>query len=1188
MKKFSIKLRSALIGLLYGSMCSAPAFADDIEIYTGSAGVSTAATANILFVLDTSGSMNGSIVGAPADYISGTTYVGCFDANRVYVEDNLLLNAKKYCTSSRYDITTIDQFNVSAFKCAKGVDALDKTGFYIDRIAQLRTSTTTRGKGNKKTTTTTTSWSSVSRIQDNSLTDPVECQADQGLHGASSGDGKPYATDITGAGGWQSGASGAVNWSRTGSSETAYTGNYLNQIVEGGGVTVSTRLRVMQDALTDVVNASSGVNIGLMRFSSDGEGGLVVAPMGSIADDSHKANFLLELEKMYHQGSTPLGESYYEAVAYLQGKDVDYGDNSEVWQYVNPGTSTSLENIKRLSHSDSRMTSDSSRYQSPISNTCQKNYIVLLTDGEPTSDDPSSKLGTIGVTGSCNAIGTGWCLEEIANSIGSKDQSSVTGNQYISTFTIGLDIASAAALLQGTADASKKATGIGEYYPAEDAESLTTAFANIVTQVLDVDTSFSSPAVSVNAFNRSTHLDDLYFTLFKPGDNQHWDGNLKKYKLKFYIDINDDDGDGDKTERLPYIADANSDAPAIDKATGFFKDSAVSYWTDTNAIGPDGAAVGPDGKRVEAGGAKSRINATRNVYTITGSYTGTDGVFVPVVQALTATANAVDKANASLTEELLDIVGTPQVVAGIDYRDTLLDWAAGLDVFDQNTDGDTTDAFQHMGDPLHAEPALVQYGEVSGVADLVAYVATNDGYLHAFDADDGAELFSFIPQELLRDLSIAMEDKGGSKLYGLDGNVVAWIKDIDKDGTVEAADGDRVYLYLGMRRGGSNIYALDVTSRTEPKLLWMIQGGVGDYEELGYTWSSINVEKVKDGTTEKTVLVFGGGYDDAQDSASVRTADAFGRAVFIADATTGERLWVGSATGDTVVSEMKYSIPARVKPLDISGDGYIDRIYAADMGGQIFRFDINNTNDASLASSITGGRIADLAGASAADARRFYYPPDVALVDDPNGKYHGIVISSGFRANPLNEVIHDRIYMLKDKNTGLISTGYTTLTEASLQDVTDNLAGGNSATDAARSAELANIAAKEGWYIDLDDEDTGTWVGEKGLAEPLIIEGVAIVTTYVPDFTVSVDSCTPAAGNGKVFFLDIFDATPAFPQDVDKRPQRHINLVRGGMPPSPNVIITKGGEPTLCVGTECQQADFGLGVRKTYWYEVER
>ncbi|MCG6937282.1 MAG: hypothetical protein LJE83_03820 [Gammaproteobacteria bacterium] len=1184
--KISIKLQSVLIGMLYGALSGSLAFADDIEIYTGAAGGSTVATANILFVLDTSGSMSSEVVGVPADYDSSTTYTGCFDANRLYVEDNLLSNAYNYCNNSHYDINTIDQFNGSAFKCNAATTALADTGLYIDRIAQLRTTTTTRrGRGRRGGggTTTSTSWSSVNRIENNYLTEPVECEADAGIHGEAAGDGEPYATDSAGAGGWQSGSSGAVTWGRTGSAETVYAGNYLNQIVQGGGVASSTRLRVMQDALSDVISGSTGINIGLMRYSSNGAGGLVVTPMGSIDDATHKANFLLELEKMYHNGVTPLAETYYEAVSYMQGDSVDYGDSSTVMQYIDPATSTDTESVDRLSHDGSRIAAGSSTYDSPISDTCQKNYIVLLTDGLPNNDNPEGRLGNIGVTGSCSAIGTSNCLEEIASSIASNDQSStVDGEQIISTFTIGLDISDAAALLQGTANASKTASGAGEYYPADDAVSLTTAFASIVTQVLDVDSTFSSPAVSVNAFNRSTHLEDLYFTLFKPGNNEHWDGNLKKYKLKFFTDTSDIDGDGDTTESLPYIADANSDSPAVDDNTGFFKDSAVSYWTSS--------ADSPDGKAVSIGGAKGAMTATRNVYTFSGNYTDTDGVLVPAEQNLTASANAVDKANASLTDVLLDTVAKPNKVAGIPYRETLLDWAAGLDVFDMDADGSTTDAYRHMGDPLHSEPALVQYGEISGVPDLVAYVATNDGYLHAFNVSNGAEIFSFIPQELLPDLSTAMENTGNQKLYGLDGSIAAWIKDVDKDGTVEPADGDRVYLYFGMRRGGSNIYAMDVTVRSAPKLLWMIEGGSGDYAELGDTWSTVNVEKVKDGNTEKTVLIFGGGYDTTQDSVSVRTTDAFGRAVFIADALTGERLWIGSASGDTAISEMLYSIPARVKPLDISGDGFIDRLYAVDMGGQIFRFDINNNNGAALSSSITGGRIADLADDTAAGARRFYYPPDVALVDDPAGRYHGLIISSGYRAHPLNQTIHDRIYMLKDKNTGLISSGYTLLDN--LKDVTDNLAGGNSGAygdataDAARSAELALISAADGWYIDLDDENTGSWVGEKGLSEPLIIEGRAVVTTYVPDYTTSFDTCAPRAGYGKVFFLDMIDATPAFPSNLDLRPERHINLTRGGIPPSPNAIITKGGEPTLCIGAECQKAEFGLGVRKTYWYEV--
>ena len=404
-----------------------------------------------------------------------------------------------------------------------------------------------------------------------------------------------------------------------------------------------------------------------------------------------------------------------------------------------------------------------------------------------------------------------------------------------------------------------------------------------------------------------------------------------------------------------------------------------------------------------------------------------------------------------------------------------------------------------------------------------------------------------------------------------------------------------------MRRGGKNIYALKVTDQDNPELLWVIKGGEGEYTELGQTWSTVTLGKVRHSGSDKTVLIFGGGYDLDQDSVSVTTEDDEGRSVYIADAETGARLWTAGQDATTPTPNMNFSIPARINALDISGDGYTDRLYAVDMGGQVFRFDIDNYSTGALNGNIIGGRIADLADAStavadrvAADARRFYYPPDVALINADDGPYHGLVLSSGYRAHPLDDEIHDRIYMLKDRNTSAVTdvSDYSygasgPLKESDLHNATANLAGGDGATDAVRDAELANLTAEEGWYIYLDDEDnSGSWLGEKGLAEPLIIEGTAIITTYTPNLNTSTTSCDPQIGLGKIYFMNILDATPAFPSDLDVRSERHVELTRGGIPPSPNVIITKGGEPTLCVGTECQAAEFGLGVRKTYWYEV--
>jgi len=1145
MLKITHKIKLILAGVLVGIIVSAPVFADDTEIYSTASNITQKTQPNVLFVLDTSGSMSDPTYSRPA-YDPATDYSGgsaCYDKDRVYAMRppySLLTYANDFCGSGwlsgsfNYYIT---QVNRSAVKC-KAADTLDTTGSYLGSLSQYR-------KG---------AWQNdFTKPATKDLSDYVECEADSGIDGQYAGSAKKWASSSNGP--WSSSPGDSINWGNVGTSNTFYSGNYLNYIINVPATYGKSKIQVMQDVISNLVNSTTGINIGLMRFDKyNAEGGMVVAPMEDIA--TSRSGFISALTAMTAYGATPLAETFYESAMYYEGKAVDYGLTSQ------PVHSISTSRIGNM-------------YKSPITDACQKNFTILLTDGYANNDDlngggnRSARLQKLNLT-SCN----GDCLDEIAGSIGSNDQSStLKGKQVISTYTIGFQVNTQ--LLQDTANASFKATGTGKYLLASNASTLTKAFNDIMVDINKADTTFAAPAVSVNAFNRTTHLNDLYFTLFKPGKGAHWDGNFKKYKLAFFVDKNDVNKNGNTTERLPFIEDASKQA-AVDPTTGFFKKGSISYWTKGL----------PDGSDVTAGGAASLLTNTRKVYTYTGAYNNNNGVLIPSSNAvLTTTANAVAKTNTAITAAMLGITGMSDKIAGTPRIETLLDWAAGIDVLDQyGTPGTTTDARTVMGDPLHSEPALVQYGGTVTNPDLVAYVATNDGYLHAFNTKDGSEIFSFIPQELLPHLNTLMDDSSGKKTYGLDGNVVAWVDDKNGDGIINGSD--HVYLYVGMRRGGRNIYALDVTDRNNPKLLWVIKGGTGDYAELGQTWSSINVEKVKDGSTVKTVLIFGGGYDTNQDSVAVRTKDSMGRAVYIADATTGKRLWMAGQGGDLPLADMQYSVPARVKPLDLSGDGLVDRLYVADMGGQIFRFDINNDNNASLSSSITGGRIADLAGSGKTDARRFYYPPDVALIAE-KGKspYLALAIASGYRAHPLNTTIHDRIYVLKDKDIYTTPASYTTLTESDLYDATLNLVAGNGTKTQKASAKKA-IAASDGWYIKLDDgTNSNTYVGEKGLAEALIINGTAVVTTYTPATAGSSNSCLPPVGSGKAYFLDILDGSAAYPSNLDKRVDRVQGLARSGIPPTPTVMITKDGVPTLCIGTECQSAKFGLGVRKTFWYE---
>ncbi|MDH5735763.1 MAG: PilC/PilY family type IV pilus protein, partial [Gammaproteobacteria bacterium] len=827
-------------------------------------------------------------------------------------------------------------------------------------------------------------------------------------------------------------------------------------------------------------------------------------------------------------------------------------------------------------------------YDSPVdpdAAECQKQFIIMLSDGEPTSDwSADSKIQAMltaaagGTATTCDGTGDGHCLDDLAKNLNEDGFSAYLGaadgtvnDVHIQTYTVGFDISST--LLQRAGE-----LGGGGYKEARDSSDLLSTLLELINEIKGIDTSFAAPAVSVNAFNRTTHRSDLFFTLFQPSIKQHWNGNFKKYRLTF-------DAAG-----VPSIYDANNRL-AVDDASGFFSETAMSYWTPTT----DGA----DGKATAEGGAASVLTASRKIFTNLGT-----------TNVLSATSNIVQDSNTGLTMDVLGIAGKTAA-----ERTELIKWANGLE-----QDGVTPRRI--MGDPLHGQPSLIQYGgtfdadtgaELS--VDITAFVATNDGYLHAFDVTTGAEKFAFIPAELLPNLDLLKTNVQGDKIYGLDGTINALVKDLDQDGIIidsnGAVDGnDKVYIYFGMRRGGSNYYGMDVTDRNNPVLMWTIKGGVdangnaidtslGDYSGLGQTWSTPEIRKIKYQGSDLDVLIFGGGYDLDQDNVTIRTVDDKGRGIYIVNAMTGQLLFrIGpDANAGLQLADMQYSIPSDITAVDSNGDDYVDHLYVGDMGGQVFRIDISNTRgaaaDATFAGMITGGRIANLAGVTEVENRRFYYPPDVALMKKKTGGLEfNLVISSGYRAHPTNKVIQDRIYMMRDLPISGAPTTYVTLTESNLFDTTENTIG-DGATQAEKDTAAASLAAAKGWYISLN-----VTTGEKGLTKPLIFDGEVFFTTYEPfdasTAVVSTSSCQPPQGNGYLYHINLNDGSPASDPaaivdhtsdditcNVDAR---CTSLKRSGIPADPTAIMTKDGE-AVCVSTECSELEASSKHQRLYWFQ---
>jgi type IV pilus assembly protein PilY1 len=707
------------------------------------------------------------------------------------------------------------------------------------------------------------------------------------------------------------------------------------------------------------------------------------------------------------------------------------------------------------------------------------------------------------------------------------------------------------------------------YFTADDTVGLTNAFTAIINEVLATDSTFTSPAVSVNAFSQTLNRNDLYFTLFRPEGGPHWDGNLKKYRLGFDVDT-----DG---RTFPVIEDVNGQ-PAINPNTGFFAPTAQSYWSS-----------GIDGGDVRLGGSASVLTNTRNVYTYTDSAPPDD-------EALTLPSNAVNETNAAITDVMLGLaVGDP-------FRDDLLRWARGVDI-----DGDYGAAggarFQ-MGDPLHSQATVVQYGGTSANPDLSIFFSSNDGYLHAINELDGTELFSFVAPEMLPRLFELYENNAAlQRPYGLDGAVVSWVNDINSDGVISGT-GEHVFVYVGMRRGGNSYYALDVTNRSAPVLKWMITNDTdsdgtpdGDFAELGQTWSTPVVREILFNGVLTTVLVFGGGYDEDQDDNLLPQDDDVGRAIYVVDADTGQRLWWAGPSGsgaDLELTNMTNSIPAQVNAVDISGNGVVDRLYVGDTRAQFWRIDIDESNSGA-SDFASGGRIASFAENNQEDNRRFYHAADLAVIA-PIGRqpYIAVVVGSGYRAHPLNTLIQDRIYMLKDTDIFSPPGTYVTVDEGDLFDATDNVIGEGNSTD--QAAALGNLETANGWYIVLEDPPTGNFIGEKVLGRPLIVSGTAVVPSFIPnDPNAGGPVCGPNEGIGLLYFLNVSDATPVRNYDdagseTDlTRSDRTVQLTRGGITPSPTLIIAEDSTGTTqaagCAGTDCFGMPDPRVPTKTYWYE---
>jgi type IV pilus assembly protein PilY1 len=410
----------------------------------------------------------------------------------------------------------------------------------------------------------------------------------------------------------------------------------------------------------------------------------------------------------------------------------------------------------------------------------------------------------------------------------------------------------------------------------------------------------------------------------------------------------------------------------------------------------------------------------------------------------------------------------------------MVNYLRGRHEFEMRTDATHTDLNKRlyrkrlhvMGDIVNSSPVYVKkppfrYSD-TGYAAFVGsnasrastvYAGGNDGMLHAYDAETGAERWAYVPRMLHGELyKLADSNYAQNHRYYVDGVITVG----------DAFDGTswHTVLIAGLGGGGKGYFALDITNPSSPTVMWEYTNA-----NLGYSYGNpILTKRASDGTW---VVMFASGYNNT-------AGDSQGR-LFMLDAFSGTLLGSVATTAGT---NPDLSGIAKINSwvLDALVDNSTQYVYGGDLGGNLWRFDINTMGVQKL------GQTSATPGARPITSR-----PEVARIRDSAGTYHRIVYVGTGRylgANDVSgvttpETTSQMMVAVKDSGTNI---GTFTTVAANMVQQTINTA---VTPRTIPSPQPVNWASKNGWYVNLP-------VGERINVDPRLQLGALAFVANKP------------------------------------------------------------------------------------------
>lgn len=803
--------------------------------------------------------------------------------------------------------------------------------------------------------------------------------------------------------------SGSMNWSVDGSfvrgdhpdSRSEVARNAAEMVIDSFGDRFNLGLMSYDQKTPKLYSTQvDGVWLNYWGGGHGNGGGRLDAPIAEV-DSSHKTALkdLLATEQyvaavdipLRNSGGTPIEGSLYSAKDYFEGS---LHSNNIV---------DSIEPLGSLPES------------------CGYDYVVLLTDGEPTT----SKDGAGAIKEKA--------IQDCADAAQALNDAGVT------TFVVGFSSGIGA----GALDSIASAGGSDTMYDAADEDALELSLRSIFSSISDVKASYSAIAANSGQVTSDALVFQASF------DSGTWGGSLTASTI-------------DSSDNI-------SSTPNWDAA-----DQYPSDWTSGRQVLTwDGTAGVP----FTAANMTASMQAWLNDDPSTPAV-DSDGYYQERISYLRgARADSFSGVSFRSRDKALgDIVHSSPVFVGapyFSYPDALQ--SSAYSTFKQN---------QKSRRP-------------------VVYVGANDGMLHAFDASadaevsgvkkGGTELFSYVPKAVYPHLS-NLTNPAYDYQPTVDGSIT--VGDVFWNGSWKTV------LVGALRGGGQGYYALDITdpdtiteANASSKVLWEFTDESNQH--MGYSYGSAAIVKMANG---KWAAVFGNGYNSSEADG---IASSHGKGVlYFVNIKNGNLMRKIVVPSGTVSTPNGLGTPA---PVDINGDHVVDYIYAGDLNGNIWKFDVTGATSSSwvIAHSSLGVNFPMfVAQDSSGNPQPITTRPEVVRNPDTNdllvlfgtGKYLELTDT-----NPAHVGQHT-FYGVKDDATLSTSMLRSDLVE---QEVLGTKTLNAGAADEISYRLISDnaidwVGGDKGWYIDLPDS------GEMVISNPVARNDQIVFTTAVP----AADLCT--------------------------------------------------------------------------------